>query len=144
MVCKAVRTDDARVIGRAYVDLRQALTKRNLRKFSRYLAFRLMEDMTKRWKKPYTVITVKVFKAVNLGQVAIVRTYLKKFPGVTGVYDRQMSLGGEEAVAELEVEYSGAPADLFGELALKKDLPGFRVAGSDITLNTLSVEMIDK
>lgn len=144
MVCKAVRTDDARVIGRAYVDLRQALTKRNLRTFSRYLAFRLMEDMTKRWKKPYTAITVKIFKAVNLSQVAIVRTYLKNFEGVTGVYDRQMSLGGEEAVAELEVEYSGAPADLFGELALEKDLPGFRVAGSDITLNTLSLEMVDK
>ena len=144
MVCKAVRTDDARVIGRAYVDLREPLTKRNLRKFSRYLAFKLMEDMTKRWEKPYTTISVKIFKAISIEQVMVVRSYLKRFTGVTGVYDRQTSLGGEEAVAELEVEYEGAAADLFTDLADEKDLPGFRVAGSDVTLNTLSLEMVDK
>jgi len=144
MVCKAVRTDDARVIGRGYVDLRQPLTKRNLRRFSRYLAFKLMEDMTKRWEKPYTTVSVKIFKAISIEQVMVVRSYLKRFKGVTGVYDRQTSLGGEEAVAELEVEYEGAAADLFTDLADEKDLPGFRVAGSDVTLNTLSIEMVDK
>lgn len=139
---KATSVTDGRYLGAAFVDMPLPMTKTNINVFTRYLAGKMMEQMTTKWASGalFDMIEVRVYKAATVDDSLKIRKFLQGIPGVQTVVSRGATGSTATSYSVFQVAYGYAPEDLYAAL---KDAIGASqgLKAMDLQSNTISLEV---
>ncbi len=139
---KAVSVTDGRYMGAVFVDMPLPMTKTNINVFTRYLAGKMMDQLTKKWASGayFDQLEVRVYKIASVDDSLKIRKYLLTIPGVQTVITRGATGSSATSYSTFSVAYGGAPEDLY---AMLKDALGTAqgIKAVDLQNNTINLEV---
>jgi hypothetical protein len=140
LIARAVSTTDGTFYGIAMKDMTLPMSKTNINEATWYVSRKLMDDMSRKLAGQNDPLEVRIYKAKNLDETLLIRKFIQKIPGVTGVRNIASTGGSTTAYAALSVNFNGAPEDFY--IALKDDAALSKgLKASDITNNTINIEV---
>lgn len=139
---KATSVTDGRYLGAAFVDMPVPMTKTNINVFTRYLAGKMMEQLTTKWTSGalFDMVEVRVYKAATVDDSLKIRKFIQGIPGVQSVVSRGATGSSATSYSTFQVAYGYAPEDLYAAL---KDAIGQSqgLKAVDLQSNTITLEV---